>query len=166
MNIRLAEVAREEASKNYHGYVCGTEANLHPVVSSFPPWDMRKWDEHWSAAFVYYCCRLAEFDLPVRYPDARVSCNFAGCVAWEQWSMLEDVNRWIFFEPHIICEPGDIAIFDSVTEGVIHDRIGIVVEDRDDKILVAEGNFNNVSALVERKKDNHIRGYIKMNADN
>lgn len=163
MNRTLADIAEREARKNYHGYVCGTESNLHPVVSSFPAWDMRKWDEQWNSAFVYYCVRNAGIKLPVRYPSDRVNCNFAGCIAWEQWATLPEVNRWVEFELEMCCEAGDIVLFDSVVNGQIRDTIGIIVEDRGDSILVAEGNFNNVSAVVERRKDNHIRGLIHMN---
>ena len=62
-----------------------------------------------------------------------------------------------------LAEPGDLILVDSVFEGVLQDRIGIILEDREDYVLVAEGNFNNISAIVTRKKDNHIRAVIHMN---
>lgn len=161
MNRKLAELSETEARKNYHGYVCGTEANLHPVINSFPAWNMRKWDGQWNAAFVYYCVRKSGSDLPVRYPSDSVSCNFAGCIAWEQWASLPEVDRWIPYELGMVCEEGDIILFDSVVNGQIRDTIGIVVENRENSVLVAEGNFNNISVVVERKKDNHIRGLIR-----
>ena len=163
MNERLAQTAREEALKSYHGYVAGTESNLHPLVAYFPQWDMRNWDAHWCAAFVYHCCRLSGIELPVRYPDDRVTCNFAGCIAWEQWAQLETVKRWREFGDGIEPQPGDIILFDSVFDGVVHDHIGILLEEQEDGVLLAEGNFNNVSAIVRRKKDKHLRGFIWMN---
>ena len=43
-----------------------------------------------------------------------------------------------------------------------HDHIGIVVENKDASIIVAEGNINNMSGVIERKKDAHIRAYIRL----
>lgn len=162
MNQELAKIAKEEALKFYHGYVCGTEANLQKIVEGFPLWDMRKWDNHWCAAFVYYCCKLSNIELPIRYPNDQVSCNFAGCIAWEQWACLKEVDRWRDYESKETIEIGDLLLFDNVSDGVVHDHIGIIVADNEDTVSVAEGNFNNVSAIVIRKKDKHIRGVIRM----
>jgi len=43
-----------------------------------------------------------------------------------------------------------------------HDHIGIIIENKDMSIIVAEGNINNVSGIIERKKDSHIRAYIRL----
>ena len=40
--------------------------------------------------------------------------------------------------------------------------MGIVTETNDDLLVVAEGNFNNVSCIVDRKRDHHIRCYIRI----
>ncbi|HKM05199.1 MAG TPA: CHAP domain-containing protein [Lachnospiraceae bacterium] len=163
MNRKLAEAARLEAISCFHGNVMGTKANLEPIISSFPIRDMRKWDNRWCAAFVYYCCIKAGIELPIKHPDQAVSCNFSGCIAWKQWAQLPDYDFWhegdeIDFVP----EPGDIIMFDYVLEGMILDHMGIILENNDHVILVAEGNFNNVSAIVQRNKDKHIRGFIRL----
>jgi len=49
-----------------------------------------------------------------------------------------------------------------VYENAEHDHIGIVIDIRNTSIVAAEGNFNNVSALVERNLDEHIRGFIRI----
>lgn len=162
MNHKLAVVAEQEAHKNYHGYVCGTEANLKPLIEMFPAWDMRKWDNHWCAAFVYYCCMQAGFVLPVKYPDERIGCNFAGCVAWEQWAGLPEVDRLTEYQEGMELAEGDVVLFDSISDGMIQDQIAIVLKDLGDRVVLAEGNFNNVSAVVTRKKNNHIRAVINM----
>ena len=59
-------------------------------------------------------------------------------------------------------EPGDIVLYDRVFENGEHDHIGIVLENRGQTILAAEGNVNNVSGLVERPLDEHIRAYIRL----
>ena len=163
MNEKIADFARQEVGKFYHGYVCGTEANLHEIIKYFPAWDLRRWDNHWGAAFVYHCCALAKFPLDIRFYDSQVSYSFANTKAWEQWAMLPEVNRFEEYVTGMNLEPGDIILVDSVFEGVLQDRIGIILEDREDYLLVAEGNFNNISAIVTRKKDNHIRAVIHMN---
>ena len=59
-------------------------------------------------------------------------------------------------------EAGDIVLFDNVFIDHEHDHIGIVIENKNASIIVAEGNINNVSGIVERKKDLHIRAYIRI----
>ncbi len=41
-------------------------------------------------AFVYYCCIKVGFNIPIKYPNENVKCNFAGCVAWESWTNLPE----------------------------------------------------------------------------
>ncbi|MEG2018313.1 MAG: CHAP domain-containing protein [Clostridium sp.] len=163
MNQRLSSIAQKEAKMGYHGFVMGTKPNIKPIISLFPKWDIQKWDNHWCAAFVYYCCIKAGINLPVQYPDERVSNNFAGCNAWEQWAKLPQINIWHDSdEPQFTPEVGDIVLYDRVFENTEHDHIGIVIEVKNKVIVSAEGNFNNVSAVVERDLDEHIRGFIRI----
>ena len=41
-------------------------------------------------------------------------------------------------------------------------HIGIVLEKREHTLLAAEGNVNNVSGIIERAMDDHIRAYIRI----
>lgn len=43
-----------------------------------------------------------------------------------------------------------------------HDHIGIVLENYDDYIITAEGNVENVTRILERKKNVQIRAYIRI----
>lgn len=163
MNIKLANIAAEEAGKFYHGTAMGVFTNLEPISDLFPTsktWNLDSWNNCWCAAFVYFCCRQAGIDLPVKYPDERVSNNFAGCNAWDEWAKLPEVNRW--YGADEICQAGDIVLFDNVFENKEHDHIGVIIEVFDDYIITAEGNFNNVSAIVKRSLNEHIRGYVRM----
>ena len=40
--------------------------------------------------------------------------------------------------------------------------MGIVLVKRDRTILAAEGNVNNISGIVERPLDEHIRAFIRI----
>lgn len=40
--------------------------------------------------------------------------------------------------------------------------MGIVLENYDDYMISAEGNVENVSRILERKKNDHIRAYIRI----
>lgn len=164
--MKLAEIAELEAKKFYHGFVMETEPNIQPIINLFPEWPLKEWDAKWCAAFVYSCCILAGFKLPVRYPHETVTCNFAGCFAWEQWAVLP-CNGFLHKpdDAAFVPEPGDIVLYDNVFMNVPHDHIGVILENRKDTLVVAEGNFNNVSAVVERKKDEHIRAYIRIPED-
>ena len=64
----LAEVAGKAAQIHFHGYIEGKESNLEPIIRFFPKWTLREADGLWCAAFVYYCCREAGFEIPIR-PD-------------------------------------------------------------------------------------------------
>ncbi|MEA5040102.1 MAG: hypothetical protein VB086_09730 [Clostridiaceae bacterium] len=53
-------------------------------------------------------------------------------------------------------------LFDRVTWGEAHDHIGIAAEADSGCLRTAEGNFGNVSAIVSRPLDGHVRGYVRM----
>ena len=57
---------------------------------------------------------------------------------------------------------GDIILYDRVFNNTEHDHIGIVLENYDGYIVTAEGNVENVSRILERKKNSHIRAYIRI----
>lgn len=155
----LANTARLEATKNYHGFVMETEPTIFDIIKLFPKWTIEEFDCNWCAAFVYHCCISAGLIIPVR-PKECVSCNLAGCSAWEEWAMND--KRIAYHRADTPYEPvcGDIVIFDNVFCNSEHDHMGIVLENKGSSIVVAEGNINNISGIIERKKDSHIRAYI------
>lgn len=159
---KLAQVAKTEARKFYHGRVMKTEHNIHDIIASFPKFDIEEADGMWCAAFVYYCCIKAGFVLPIRPNECR-SSNLAGCFAWEEWA-IEDkrIAYYSAAETDFFPEAGDIVLFDNVFCEREHDHIGIVVENKVTSIMVAEGNIHNVSGIIERKKNAHIRAYIRV----
>ena len=156
---KLSEVAREEAIQGYHGKIMGTESNIDDIVKPFPNFTKEQADALWCAAFVLYCCNKAGYQIPYR-PTGCVSCNLAGCPAWEEWALSDD--RITYQPGSAVPRAGDIVIFDRVFCDSPHDHMGIVIEVEDNLIVVAEGNFNNVSCIVKRKRDEHIRCYIRI----
>ena len=155
----LANTARNEALKTWHGAVTGLASNLQPVIELFPRWKKKEAEGLWCAAFVYHCCVNAGYKIPAR-PKECVSGSLAGCGAWEEWAKADNRVGWL---PNTcLPQPGDIVIYDRVFEKKPHDHMGIVVEVREDSLLAAEGNLNNVSGVVERPRDGHIRGYISL----
>ena len=159
---RLAEVARREALRPWHGTADGRPSNLEPIVRQFPGWSVAEAERCWCAAFVYYCCMEAGFRFPCR-PEGRVSCSLAGCVAWEEFARNDPQLTYL---PPDNCqpEPGDIVLFERVFDGNEHDHIGIVLDNRGDRLLTAEGNEGdtNTSTIRERLLDGHIRGYVRL----
>ena len=158
---KLAEIAKAEAQRSFHGRVMKTEHNFHDIISLFPKWHIEESDGMWCAGFVYYCCKKAGFIIPIKPKECTRS--LAGCLQWEQWA-IGDYNIGYFrantdsFTP----EAGDIVLFDNVFTDCEHDHIGIVIENGDTSITTAEGNINNVSGIIKRKKDSHIRAYIRI----
>ena len=53
-------------------------------------------------------------------------------------------------------------LYDRVFEAGAHDHMGIIVAVDEERIRVAEGNFNNVSCIVTRPVDAHVRCLIRM----
>lgn len=162
---RLAVVAESLARKPFYGNTMGLTSNLQAIVKHFAPAPHSEFDGKWCAAFVYHCCILVGLKLPSRHPKP-VSCSFAGVQGWTEWAKLSP-NRF-YFSAHnakFLPERGDLVVFDRLFIPGPHDHMGVVLRVSKDKIRVAEGNVNNLSAVVERKRDSHIRGYIRIPED-
>ena len=157
----LAKVAEKAAQIPFHGCLEGKASNLEPIIRFFPKWTPREADGLWCAAFVYYCCREAGFEIPIR-PDECKTCHLAGCIAWEEFAQGDARTAYHTGEESFVPEAGDIVIYDRVFENREHDHMGIVLQSAENSIVAAEGNLNNVSGIVERPKDEHIRGYIRI----
>ena len=158
---RLAKAARKMAVIPFHGFTENEVSNLQLLVKPFPGWTVEEADGMWCRAFVYYCCREAGFDFPIR-PDECETCNLAGCIAWEEFAKGDPLIEYHKGMKDFIPEAGDIVIYDRVFENTEHDHMGIILERREKSILVAEGNVDNRSAIIERPADEHIRCYIRM----
>ena len=157
---RLAKVAETLSQKPFHGNVKGAKQNLTKIIAHFGPCSFLEWDGKWCAAFVYHCCIVAGLALPVRYPGT--TCNFAGVLAWLQWAK-QPGHR--FYRPRrngdFSPKRGDLVIYNNVTSGP-HDHMGVLLSARNGELVVAEGNLNNVSSIVQRPVDSHVRGYIRI----
>ena len=158
---RLAKIAREKARIPFHGYMEGQASNLEPIIQFFPKWTLKEADGLWCAAFVYYCCVEAGFAIPYR-PQACITCNLAGCIAWEEFAIGDPQIAYHKGTEAFVPEKGDIVLYDRVFNNQEHDHIGIVLKKLPHSILAAEGNINNVSGLIERPLDEHIRAYIRL----
>ncbi len=158
---KLAEVARDMAQLPFHGDVDGTASNLAPIMRLYPTWSIREADRLWCAAFVYYCCTEAGFGIPYRPAECK-TCHLAACFGWEEFAAGDQRIGYHKGTENYVPEAGDIVLYDRVFENRAHDHIGIVLEKREHTILVAEGNVNNVSGIIERPIDGHIRAYIRI----
>lgn len=162
---KLAAAAELLARKPFYGNTMGLTSNLQPIVRHFAPAPHSEFDGKWCAAFVYHCCVVAGLDLPSRHPKP-VSCSFAGVRAWIEWAKLSS-NGFYFSARNKNFTPqrGDLVVFDHLFVPGPHDHMGVVLTVGKRKIRVAEGNVNNLSAVVERKRNSRIRGYIRIPED-
>lgn len=162
--IKLAEVAKDAAQKPFYGVLESQASNIQPIVALFPKWNVEEADKNWCAAFVYYCCVEAGFQIPYS-PNECISCSLAGCGGWEDFALND---KRIEYHPgnddNFIPAAGDIVLYDRVFINAEHDHIGIILENRPDSIIVAEGNTynDNISRVLIRDKDEHIRAYIRI----
>ena len=157
----LTKVAKDTALVPFHGSVDGLASNLAPIVRLFPTWSIMEADGLWCAAFVYYCCTEAGFEIPYR-PDECKTCHLAACLGWEEFAINNQRIEYHKGTDAFVPEAGEFVIYDRVFENKEHDHIGIILEKCEDTILSAEGNVNNISGIIERSIDEHIRGYIRI----
>ena len=157
----LAKVAEKAAQIPFHGDLAGKESNLEPIIRLFPKWTLKEADGLWCAAFVYYCCREAGFEIPIR-PDECTTCHLAGCIAWEEFAQGDVRIEYHKGTENFSPEAGDIVLYDRVFENREHDHMGIVLQSTGNTIIAAEGNLNNTSGIIQRPKEAHIRGYIRI----
>lgn len=160
---KLAEIAREKAQMPFHGYLEDKKSNIESIIKYFPKWNIKDADRLWCAAFVYYCCIEAGFQIPYS-PNECITCSLAGCGGWEEYAIRDSRLEYHKRDENFVPETGDIVIYDRVFINQEHDHIGIILEVKGDTITVAEGNtFNdNISRVVARKVDEHIRAYIRI----
>ncbi len=159
----LAETAKRLSLMPLHGFENGQESNLQPLVQHFRHWDVHQADRLWCAAFVYHCCVEAGFFLPFS-PDECTLCSLAGVPAWEELAKKDERIGYFLPSDTFVPEVGDIVLYNHVFCNQPHDHIGIVIENHPDHIIAAEGNIHNTnrSGLIQRKKDAHIRCYIRL----
>ncbi len=157
----LTKVAKDMALVPFHGTADGLGSNLAPIVQLFPTWSLREADGLWCAAFVYFCCREAGFNIPYR-PGECKTCHLAACPGWEEFAVNNQRIEYHKAAEAFVPEAGDIVIYDRVFENKEHDHMGIILEKREHSFLAAEGNINNVSGIIRRSIDEHIRAYIRI----
>ena len=157
----LFRVAKDMARAPFHGTFDGLPSNLAPIVRLFPTWSVKEADGLWCAAFVYYCCKEAGFEIPYRPNECR-TCHLAACLGWEEFALGDRRIEYHRGTEAFAPEAGDIVIYDRVFENREHDHMGIVLEKREHTLLAAEGNVGNESGIIERSIDEHIRAYIRI----
>jgi len=157
---RLAAVAAELALRYYHGNMNVSDSNIDEIITYFPHWSKEEADNCWCAAFVYFCCRNAGLIFPIR-PTTDLHYNLAACISWEEWARSDQQLKYFRPDEEINPQPGDIVLFDGVFDGREHDHMGVILETMPDILITAEGNYRNASAIVTRKRDEHIRCYIR-----
>ncbi|OKP88500.1 hypothetical protein A3844_07300 [Paenibacillus helianthi] len=154
----LAEIAEELAARPLIGNEDKYGPDLEPILRYFPR-DNPNIGFDWCAAFVYHCCTEAGLKLPVRYPEP-VSRNFAWVEAWLEWGQLNGFYYPIS-DPSFIPDQGDLIVFDNIVGNGPNDHIGVVLRVEQDKIITAEGNYNNRSGIFQRTRE-QINGYIRI----
>ena len=161
MNLKLAEVARELAKRNFHGDTVAAVGNLQILAEVFDRADevtLESLNEDWSGAFVYLCTEVVGMGLPVRYPDPRVPASFANVYAWEAYARLPKIRLW-----HTCAETpevGDLAVLDY-EEGK-PPRMGVVLAVEDGVMELALGNHHNHSAIIEQPLGEGMRGFVRL----
>lgn len=165
MNKKIALAALSEARKNYHGNTVAAIGNLQPIAALFEgeaEENVEALARDWGGGFIYLCISVAGVELPARYPDPRVGMSFARAEAWERYARLPKINLWL--DVAQTPEVGDIVVIEPLHEED-PPAVGIVLAVGEDAMDTAEGNYHNHSAIVERKRDSSIRGYIRLKTD-
>ncbi|MFD1176652.1 CHAP domain-containing protein [Paenibacillus puldeungensis] len=158
----LADISEELAGENIIG-IPG-DKRYREICQYWPDPDIYKaLQGNWCAAFVYHCCMLAGFLLPIRYPNG--NHRLAGVGAMLEWAKLHETGFFhIDGKENYIPERGDIVIYEKLLSDHSHDHIGIVLACDEHEILVAEGNRDNenYSSILRRNRKQCILGYIRI----
>ena len=111
----------------------------------------------WCMAFGIYCVEQATGEtLPIHIPGDPNKYTWALVEAVEQWARRN--GKWVANNGDITAQRGWICQLDYEGDGW-DDHTGVVLEDRGDYVLLAEGNYNDHTALVKRRKG-LIAGYV------
>lgn len=113
-------------------------------------------------AFVYYCCRQAGYEIPIRHSQ-KERCTLAVVRNWIEYARGE--NFWkerkkTSYKP----QAGDLVIFDKLLSQDLEDHIGIVLGLNPNELFIetAEGNVNGATGIFIRPMDNTIKGFISL----
>lgn len=148
----LARIAQTEALKFYHGSLPGVPSNLQEIVNHFPGWTPEEADGQWGTAFVYHCVKKTGFDLPADYDTT----NRIDGSAWMQMAQADPRITYIKgSDPSFLPLRGDIVLFED-------GALGIVLAASDTTITTAEGNVNNMSAILQRPWDEHVQAALRL----
>lgn len=164
MNQKLAQIAHEEAKKNYHGNTDAAISNLQPIADVFEDADEVTLDTlntDWSGAFAYMCVQKTGYGLPLSYPDPRVGVSFAKVEAWERYARLPKIHLWHGVDEEIAL--GDLVIFEAA-DGKPR-KMGIVLSTNGEEMELAVGNHHNHSAVIEHSCHEKIRGFVRLRED-
>lgn len=111
----------------------------------------------WCCAYVYYLMKKAGFELSIM-PLSDSDWTLGAVKTWYLWALQENIFLGSSHAP----EAGDLVLFDYLIEDAELDHIGIVIQNKDTEIITSEGNYHNCSGIFSRKKDDKIRGYIRL----
>lgn len=169
----LGNVAEVFAAKHVIGEK--SSPDFMEMLKYYPENDADEFRNGWCCAFVYHCCREAGLDLPLGTHKTVRKGHFrwlTSCIAWFEWAQ---VNGIIHNEsPNFIPERGDIVVYNNIIseeykqkDSLWCDHIGIVLLCEGEYLTVAEGNVGNqnVSGIMQRKRDNTIGCYIRIPED-
>ena len=162
----FADIAEGIASQK----VCGEREHtvFMNIIKYYPePSAFDELKNYWCAAFVYHCTLEAGLELPIRMPPFKY--RFAGVGTWYEWATA---NHFCFYEKDgFMPSRGDIVIYNNIIpqenkqkNSPWHDHIGVVLSCEHEFLVVAEGNINNqnVSGIIERKRDHTIGCFVRI----
>jgi hypothetical protein len=163
----MGDIAEILAHKHINGIETDTDymkiIRYYPEDSAF-----NELNHAWCAAFVYHCAVIAGLELPIRYKPL-ANTRFACVEAWLKWGEDNHFNFWEKdgFTP----SKGDIVIYNNIiplenkpANTPWYDHIGIILDNNNDTITVAEGNIDNrnISGIVTHKHNENIGCYLRI----
>ncbi|MBD2568077.1 peptidoglycan-binding protein [Anabaena lutea] len=161
--IKLANFAENEANKELQWTSASSEAEKYLEIFRVPMQRLKhigtaKVFYDWCGAFVYYCCRESEIDVPIQ-PDG-FWATMALVESWQYWAKKK--GFW-FPNGSITPNRGDIVIFDWASTRGAYNHIGIVrgYTPGNTTFLTSEGNKSNRSGNFVRNLSD-VEGFIRI----
>ncbi|PID29998.1 MAG: hypothetical protein CSB55_00465 [Candidatus Cloacimonadota bacterium] len=172
INIALKEAELNIRIKNPPNSGEEIEKYLSPFRSEFNRMDKtnyysdKKIGFAWCAAFVFWCCRQAGFEIPLHPSTSKWTMAYVK--TWYEFA--SSLGLWAEESEKDIL-PGDSVVFRKLESESEFCHIGIVKEIFPDRLITVEGNLllekkENFTVktvgVKERKRNENIKGFIRL----
>ena len=113
----------------------------------------------WCGCFIYYCFQHSGFRFDPK-PSGKLRTNLALGSMWKAWALLEENGFYVSSED--LPEVGDIVVLSKSISDIECDHLGIVVDEGEDHLTMAEGDVQNSTGIFSRSVSPNANCYVRL----